>query len=599
MKVYLFFFISLLNFLLSSFVISFSAQAIEFQSYVDKTEVGLNEPFTLSLEFQSSEASVRDLNIEVPDIFNLKDFIFLNESQSQKSSLSIINGKREFVQSLIKNYRLQPKALGVFTITPMKVTAGQQVFQTSAFEIKVLANKKPSPHQPSPFSVFPDPFKFPPSAFDFPDPFKQVKGDFKLVLELSKKILYKSEPLRADWLLLSTAKIPRYESGPVLPPKGFWKEAVKNIKPLVGTKAIGDTLYRKQPVGRLWLFPLKTGELKVSSHSIQVFSGFSFKSQILSSPEKSIQVKELPLRGRDLNFTGAVGSFQVDFSIPRRDLTLNEPFSFRITFKGSGHPRFIQLPYLALGVDFQAYEPVQKSSFSSEGVGIKEFEILIVPKKEGSLTFPVVTLSTFDPKAKKYIYHKSPEFELSVKKDSSSDSGQSSQTFFDIPSKKESSFQSGISSFSWPGFLNSKTLLNFFKLFFLILCFSVLFVAGKKGFLKKSPSLNKKINNKIKEIEKKLNKRETWQLACIEMIHLLKFILDSFQAEGSSSHWRQSLENLPPSLNTKYAKNLEPLFKELEQLSFSSQKKDTKAFQQSKALFKKIKAFRKEISSQL
>ena len=598
MKFYLFFFISLVSFLLSPLAVSFSAQALEFQSYVDKTEVGLNEPFTLSLEFQSSEDSVHDLNIEASDIFNLKDFTFLNQSQSQKSSLSIINGKREFVQALIKSYRLQPKALGVFTIAPIKVTAGKQVFQTSAFEIKVLANKKLSP-QTNPFSVFPNPFKFPPSGFDFPDLFKQVKGDFKLVLELSKKILYKSEPLKADWLLLSTSKMPRYESGPVPPPKGFWKEEVKNIKPLVDSKAIGDTLYRKQTIGRLWLFPLKTGELKVSSHSIEVFSGFSLQNQVLSTPERSVQVKELPLRGRDLSFTGAVGSFQVDFSIPRRDLTLNEPFFFKIAFKGSGHPRFIQLPYLALGADFKAYEPVQKSSFSSEGIGAKEFEILITPKKEGALIFPEITLSTFDPKAKKYIYHKSPEFKLSVKKDFSSVSGQSSQTFFDTASKKENSSQSDFSSFSWSSFLSSKILLNFFKLLVLIFCFSILFIAGKKIFLKKSHSLNKKIKNKIKEIEKKLNQSATWQSACIEMIHLLKFILDSFQAGSPSSHWRQTLENLPPSLNTKYAEELEPLFKELEQLSFSPQKKDAKAFQQSKALFKKIKAFRKEISSQL
>ena len=589
--------IFLLSFLLSS--LAFSTQALEFQSYVNKTEVALNETLVLSLEFQSSDKMPRGLNVEIPALFNLKDFTFLNESQSQKSSLSIINGKREFVQSLIKNYRLQPKALGRFTIAPMTVKVGAQTFQTSAFEIQVLANKKPSPSQ-SPFPGFSiNPFNLPHSVFDFPDSFKKTQGDFKFVLDLNKKTLYKSEALKADWLLLSTSKVPRYQSGPVLPPKGFWKEEVKNINSSVGTKVIKDTLYRTQPVSRLWLFPLKTGSLKVSAHSIQIFSGFSFQSQILSSPERTIQVKDLPLQGRDLNFTGAVGSFQVDFSMPRKeDLSLNEPFSFKISFKGSGHPRFIQLPYLALGSDFQTYEPVQKSSFSPDGLGSKEFEILIVPKKEGSLTFPSITLSTFNPKTEKYVSHKSPSYELFIKKDPNSKNRDSSQSFFETPLKQETESQSDFSSFLWPNFLNYTKILLFFKIFFSLFFLVFLFLLGKKLFRNKKQSFHKKISHKIKEIEKKIN-QSLWQEACIDMLDFLKFILDAFQTEGSSSHWRQALEKLPPSLNTKYAKELEAFFKELEQLSFSSKKSEAKALQDTKQLFKKIKVLTKELSSQL
>lgn len=589
-----------------------SAQALEFKSYVDKTEAALNEALTLSLEFQSSEEPPNRLNISAPAVYNLKDFLFLNEAQSQKSSLSIINGKRELVLSLIKSFRLQPKALGAFTIAPMRVTAGNRVFQTSAFEIKVSADKKPgpAPQRQSPFSFpgFSNPLSFPPSLFDFPDPFKPAEGDFKLVLDLSKKKLYKTEPLRADWLLLASSKIPRYEMGPILPPKGFWKEEFKNAKGSAGARAIGDTLYRKQLAARLWLFPLKTGELKVPSHSIQAFSGFSFQSQILSSPEKTVQVKELPLRGRDLSWTGAVGAFQVDFSLPKRDLILNEPFSFKITFKGSGHPRFIQLPYLTLPSYFQIYEPVQKSNFSPEGEGVKEFEILIVPKKEGSLVFPSITLSSFDPKTEEYIHHKSPELKLLVKKDPNASANRRFQIFFETPLQKEDSAGADFSKFYWPNFLSYKTALLSFKAFFFILFVIFLIVAKRKIFSNKKHSYHKKLKSKIKKIETSLNKsgsqkkatdktrQENLEMACIEMIDLLMFVLDRFQPSAGSSHWREALEKLPPSLNKKYSPDLERLFKELEQLSFSSQKDEKKAYKKSQALFKKIKLLSQDLS---
>lgn len=587
------------------------AQALEFESSVDKTEVALNEPFTLNLEFRWDEDSSGDGNVSVPDIFNLKDFTFLSESQSQRSSLSIVNGQREFVRSFVKSYRLQAKAVGVFQLAPMRVEAFHQVFQSSAFEIQVVANRKKSqnPSQRTQPPSFMNPFFPSMPQFNLPDFFKDdffdrtEPGDFKFILDLNKKTLYKGELLRADWLLLSTSKIPRFQSGPVPPPKGFWKEEVKNTNSHLGTKALGDTLYRKQLVSRLWLFPLRTGELKMEPHSIQVFSGFGFQNQVLSSLQKKIQVKELPLKGREINFTGAVGDFELDFSLSdTKDLKWNQPFSFKIVFKGSGHPRFIQLPYLPLGSSFKTYEPVLKSSFHPEGYGRKEFEILVISRKEGSVIFPSITLSTFDPQNSRYVFHKSPEFHLFIEKKPEVRTTQNSQTFFENPEtdttiKKDSTFKGE----ALLRFLNVKTLFFVLSLLSLVLLFFIFFKVLKKLLAKKNLSLHKKINKKIKQIEKKCNKKnlsqkESQQSVCVEMIDLLMLILNGFQAKTQASHWREALETLPPSLNLKYAKTLENLFKELEQLSFSSsQKQNTE--DKVKALFKTIKAFRREVSS--
>ena len=89
---------------------------------------------------------------------------------------------------------------------------------------------------------------------------------------------------------------------------------------------------------------------------------------------------------------------------------VNEPLSLKITFEGSGHPRFIDLPDIPFPSSVDTYPPVQKSQFSNKRIGTKEFEILIIPKQEGRLIIPSFSLSTFNPETNQYIVHQSPEF---------------------------------------------------------------------------------------------------------------------------------------------------------------------------------------------
>ena len=585
------------------FFIPFYIHALEFSSFVDKTELGLNEAFHLNLQFQSDK-SLPD-EISAGAVFNLKDFYFLRESLSQQSSISIINGQRTHIKSVVKSYRLQPKALGVFKIPAVKVTADGQTFQTDPFEIKVLADKKPGPAPKNPFSFpgFAAPFSFPGSLFDFPAPFKGVKGDFKLNLELSKNKVYKSELVRADWFLLYTAKMPRYELPLSLPYQGFWKEEINSRKALTGTEGIGDTLYRKTSIKSLWLFPLKTGKLKIEPYSIQLFSGFSLQNQILSAKTKAIQVRELPLEGKDSNFTGAVGDFKVDFILQKKELILNQPFSFKIRFNGSGHPRFIHLPSLSFPSYLQVYDPVQKSNFTDAGIAGKEFEILLVPKKEGFFTFPSFTLSSFDPQKEKYVLHKSPEVYLSVKKDSNiapdTAPDSKSQIFFKAVEKEKDMSSQELSRLNWPSFINYENLKSFYILYFIFCFLILLFLVIKKAFFsKKEKSVDTQANNKIRKIGRLLNKKD-WQAACIEMIQLNSLILSSVQVkESSASHWRQMLRDMPFSLSKKHAKEFENLFTALERLSFSYQdQSEEQVLSQAEDLFEKTKYLTQKILS--
>ena len=61
-------------------------------SSVDRTQVGINETFVLSIrvEFQDQEPS----HVDIPNISSLQDFHLVDQWSSQQRSISIIQGQR-------------------------------------------------------------------------------------------------------------------------------------------------------------------------------------------------------------------------------------------------------------------------------------------------------------------------------------------------------------------------------------------------------------------------------------------------------------------------------------------------------------------------
>ena len=112
---------------------------------------------------------------------------------------------------------------------------------------------------------------------------------------------------------------------------------------------------------------------------------------------------------------------------------------------------------------------------------------------------------------------------------------------------------------------------------------------SKKYIFNREKSLKEKVNKKFLAIQDLLDKRD-WQTACINIIQLGVYVLSSSQLQDSTSDWEQTLKALPPSLNEKYAKKFEQLFKKLESVSFSSQTlPPPTALKQAEELFKQAK----------
>ena len=598
-------------FFLLPFLFPILSQALEVKANVDKNELSVNETLVFTISIQSNKEDSK--NWSIPNI-QFNDFHSLGQWSGQESSMQIINGKMEQTNVFSKSYRLQPKTTGTLRIESLTVKTYDKTFTTDPIFITVnKENKKPSistsPSNPPqhPLWKLPDPFQSPHNLFDmFTNPFSsqnKIKNDIKFQLNLYKKSVYRAEMIRADWFVLQSSGSIRYNphKTPIL--KGFWKEEIKNRTPSSSAKTvvIDKVLYRKTPFNSYWLFPLQTGKLTVDPYSIRInhFFGFRSSEEIKSSPTKTITVKDLPPHNLNVSWTGAVGSFEVHAEVKEKTITANQPISYTITFKGLGHPRFITLPPLHFPSSFQTYPPVEKSLFSDLGIGTKEFEILVVPKQKGVLHTPSFTLSTFNPQKDKYILHKIPSFSLMVKKGKPDE--ESKQSFFEEETNREqhSFSMEPLNIFFWPQSITHNNITKLWLILFIIFLIGLLFVYIKNFTFKKEKSLEEKISQKFSNIQKLLNKK-SWQKACIQMIQINNFILDTAQIKGSFSGWRQALNNLSPSLNKKYSSQFENLFKNLEDLSFSQNSySDKEALDKAKSLFQKTKTLINSLLSDL
>lgn len=576
------------------------APALNITANVDKAEVGLNETFVFTLKIQSDKEQPKHWNI--PNI-KFNDFHLSGEWSGQESSIYIVNGKTERNNIFSKNYRLQPKTIGTLRIESITLKTHNKTITTDPIFITVhkqSKNKPPSKPQinfpQNPLWNLPTPFHSPNSLFDIfnkPSTLDKSKNSVKFRLNLNKKSVYKSEMIRADWLILQSSGSIRYDiyKNPSL--QGFWKEEIrnKNTRSSTGTMIIDDVLYRKTILNSLWLFPLQTGKLNIDPYSVRIRHIFGFRSQeeIKSTSQKQITVKELPIKGKDHRWTGAVGSFKVQASIKDKITTVNQPISYNIHFKGSGHPRFIHLPPIPFPSSVKTYPAVEKLYFSELGIGTKNFEILIVPKQEGVLKIPSFILTTFDPQKNQYISHQIPSFSLLVKKGALEE--ESNQSFLEDETEhnKQSASLEPLYTFYWPSFIKHKILIKFWWILFSFFLTSLLFSYLKNLVFKKEKSIKEKIQKKFLNIQNLLDKKD-WKKACLQMIHICDFILQTAQIQSSFSGWRQALNKLPPSLNKKYATQFENIFKELENLSFSVQVHSEKvALLKAKSLFQQTK----------
>lgn len=233
---------------------------------------------------------------------------------------------------------------------------------------------------------------------------------FFVQVEVDKTEVYEWEPVIVTWNVYTRGRMESLDRVKYPDMRGFFKEIIEE-NPTIQfmDEVINGVPYKKAMIGTYALFPMKAGKSYIDEYKIKSkvalpspFGLAKAYEYTRSSKKVEITVKPLPTDGRPKDFAGAVGNFEVQSGVEASSFPAHQPLSFRVRIEGSGNAKAVELPAINWPEGIEVFDTRNESKFFKNGKSFKEFEILLIPRKEGPMTLPSVNLSFFDPVAKKY-----------------------------------------------------------------------------------------------------------------------------------------------------------------------------------------------------
>ena len=383
LKIYISIFIGILS-------IALGAQEVKLTTKVSKNKLGLNQ--RLRVEFSVNKQGGD--NFTPPRFKNFR----VVGGPSQSISQSYFNGKSSYKQSY--SYVIQPIKKGVLVIPAASIEIDGGKIKSAPVKVRVL-----------------DPVDIPK---DPNDPNYIAQQNIHLVAEISNAKPYVGQGVYVEYRLYISNNINVYDAGIIQAPKynGFWSQEIK-INGLSAKKGTynGES-YKYFTLQKSLLIPTKSGKLSLDPMKMEVaigvptgrgdFFGNPITKNIrkeFASAKKIINSKELPLDGKPLNFTGAVGDYSFSVDTDKQVLKANESSQIKVTVKGKGNLKLFELPKIVVPKELEIYAPERKERVRilSSGIsGTISDLYTVVPQFKGKYKVPNISFSYFNPIQKKY-----------------------------------------------------------------------------------------------------------------------------------------------------------------------------------------------------
>jgi hypothetical protein len=376
-----------------------SALGLSISGSVDKTEVELGDPITLSVSITGEGGSTPD-----PVLPDLSDFEVY--SSGKNTSISIINGR--FSSTLELSYVLVPRKMGALTIGPILVKEKNVTVSSDPIQIMV---RKPGQIGPS-------------QKPDRKTETTRMPGrteNFFIEQFVDKKRPYVGEQVTLTFRFYQAENL--WEQPTLEWPKfnGF---TIEDLPPNNRYfKVINNKRYRVTEIKRA-LFPITSGDIAIDSPRLtireDIFDGFmdpfnmfgrgrrrapSRGPQVLTADRIRLNVRQLPDRGKPGDFAGAVGKYRIRVSVDKDSVGVDEPITMKVILSGSGNIKSLPAITIPEMPDFRVYESGKTESINNRGEiisGSKTFEQAVIPVTSGNFRIPPIEFSFFNPDARKY-----------------------------------------------------------------------------------------------------------------------------------------------------------------------------------------------------
>jgi len=351
-----------------------------------------------------------------------------------------VNGlNMESTSSTTIQFFLHPLKAGQLKLPLIQIKLNEKAYSTPQTSIRVTKlrdQQNKQPRQPSipGFPMFP----LDENTDDVETPLDVVEGTKKLevaiIPEPSKVQVYEGELIILPFYIYTNENIFRnleFASFPTF--KDFIKEELylpKNWR-TERVKYRGADYYKAEII-RFAIFPLKEGELLIDPLNMRFEiddSLFSLRRHfpnsqtteeqpnnfLRSSGAIPITVKPLPPKPANVTQSEiAVGKYTIQVTPPKSEITQNEAFTLTLRIEGQGNIKGIPEPEITLPEGLQKSKTATDYSINTLSEGYKEFDLLLVPRKSGTLSIPEKDWAFFNPDKKAYEVLKIPSVELKI-----------------------------------------------------------------------------------------------------------------------------------------------------------------------------------------
>jgi hypothetical protein len=251
---------------------------------------------------------------------------------------------------------------------------------------------------------------------------KNLKEPVFGIIQKSKSKIYEGEPLILEAKVYSKLNINMLEAYQAFELEGSTetKELEKASNLILRKENFKGTQMLTFTYGKQLVFPNGTGKYRIKPFemALQYHEGGIFSERMgFTSNSSSIEVLPLPA-GAPKSFIGAVGKFDVDFTLNKELVKQGDVAVLTIYVTGAGNLHNITKPVFNLPKGLIIYgdpEIEENIDYGIRGAeGKVAFKYNLLAKGSGKIEMPAISIAYFDPELKKYVIKKKEGSELEV-----------------------------------------------------------------------------------------------------------------------------------------------------------------------------------------
>lgn len=402
----------------------------------DDPVAGVGETIHVQASAESPDAMPSN-----PQIGATPGFAVRGQNSSPAQMHTFANGSLTHSYTLTVDWILEAQRVGTFQIGPPSFELGNTRYSGKTVTLRVVPAgsappRRAPPRAQSPFNFSPfDPWR---SLFpNFPAPEPQpalppVAIDPKLSLETPRDTTVflhatvdKTSAVVGEQVLLTVYEYRDVMALPMETEENHDPQVADFVKhplladdqdqPLAGFASIGGRTWQVMTLKRWALFPLRAGDLDITSLTATIASVRQRGAGAMerSSEALRVHVSEPPLAGRPPGFAaGEVGRFALHADVNPRILPQGGAVDVRVELSGTGNIPGSLSPPAMDGVDWLT--PEVHENLGPQGRehnvygGTRTFDFVVRMNRSGDVDLGQLTLPFFDPDQRKYDVARAP-----------------------------------------------------------------------------------------------------------------------------------------------------------------------------------------------